>query len=66
MLGDIEGKDEIKDWWCYPQNKGMAIFARGELRILMLGKYDAEGLLRMIIETSSKIVAAFDGYLTTD
>lgn len=66
VLGNIERKEEIKDWWCYPQDKGMAIFARGELRILMLGKYDAEGLLRMMIETGSKIVAAFDGYVTTD
>ena len=55
----------IGDWWCYPQDKGAAVYARGALKVVMLGGYDAAGLLQDMIQTGSMVVGAFDRYLTT-
>lgn len=65
VFAEMAKKDEYKGWWCYPQDKGNAVFARGELRVFMLGQYDAIGLLGAMIESGAKIVGAFDRYLTT-
>ncbi len=64
VFGKLARKDEYKGWWCYPQDKGAAVFARGDLRVIMLGKYDAIGLLRAMIDTGTLIVGAFERYLT--
>ena len=63
VFGDLDMKEEYKKWWCYPQDKGTAVFARGELRVRMLGGYDAVGLLSAMVDTGSQIVGAVDRYL---
>ena len=65
VFGEIANKEEYKDWWCYPQDKGAAVYARGALKVVMLGGYDAAGLLQGMIQTGSMVVGAFDRYLTT-
>ena len=64
VCGNMEQKGEYKDWWCYPQEKGAAVFARGELRVRMLGEYDAVRLLEYMVDTGGKIVGAVDQYLS--
>ena len=65
VFGPMELKEEYKGWWCYPLDKGAAVFARGELKVIMLGQYDAMGLLKMMIEAGSRIVGAFECNLIT-
>ena len=65
VFGEIADKDKYKNWWCYPQDKGTAVYARGVLKVVMLGEYDAAGLLHGMIQTGSMVVGAFDHYLTT-
>ena len=36
VLGEIAKKDEYRGWWYYPQDKGAAVYARGELNVVML------------------------------
>ena len=66
VFGEIAKKDEYRGWWCYPQDKGAAVYARrGELNVVMLEKYDAAGLLHDMIGAGSVVVEAFDRYLAT-
>lgn len=63
VFGEMAKKDEFEGWWCYPQDKGAAVFAHGDRRVIMLGKYDAVRLLGAMIDTAARVVGAFDGYL---
>ena len=65
VFARLARKQMYKGWWCYPQDRETAIFARGDLRVLMLGKYDAVGLLEDMIDSSMKILSAFEQYLST-
>ena len=65
VFGEIAKKDEYSGWWCYPQDKGAAVYARGELKVSMLEKYEAADLLHGMIVTGAGVVEAFDRYLAT-
>ena len=64
-FGEIGKRGEYEGWWCYPQKKGAAAYARGELQVVMLGRYEAAGLLQGMVQAGSMVVGAFERYEAT-
>lgn len=64
-FAEIEKKEEYEGWWCYPQEKGTALFAHGEIQVVILDRYEAKALLRDMIQSVCLVVGGFDHYMTT-
>ena len=65
VFAEMTKKDQYKDWWTYPQDKGSAIFARPKkLRVVLMEEYDAMAILRAMLNHTSDVIAAFYRYLS--
>ena len=65
VFAEMTKKDQYKDWWTYPQDKGSAIFARPKkLRVVLMEEYDAMAILRAMLNHTSDVIAAFYQYLS--